>query len=407
MTTTVLDSAASAAAVADSAAACIPATCRIGLLGLGNVGSAFARHAREAASHLAARGFAPIVATALVRSTSRPRAAADFVTTHHRRSRRLLRRAGRRHRRGARRRRAGVFAGAPRARSRHPGRDGEQVADRGARRGAGAARPPARARRCATRRAASPASRSSARSSAGRWPRAPPASRRSSTAPRTRSSRRWPPASASMPRWPTRSASASRNPIPRWTSAAPTPPRNSRSSSALFGRLLVDPSALPLEGIGGVEPDDIAAAVAFDGAIRPVAQAVVARPLDSRVRRPGVRRRHAPARARQRRHQRHRDHSPPAAQVAGAQCFIGPGAGPDVTAATLLDDVAELMTERRVRTPRRNRRSTRRVDHAPALGMVRRGSTGSAQRVRRRGSPRLLRHLDARGSRGAAIGPTS
>ena len=33
------------------------------------------------------------------------------------------------------------------------------------------------------------------------------------------------------------------------------------------------------------------------------------------------------------------------------QCFIGPGAGPDVTAATLLDDVAELMTERRVRTP--------------------------------------------------------
>jgi hypothetical protein len=33
------------------------------------------------------------------------------------------------------------------------------------------------------------------------------------------------------------------------------------------------------------------------------------------------------------------------------QCFTGPGAGPDVTAATLLDDVAELMTERRVLTP--------------------------------------------------------
>ena len=33
------------------------------------------------------------------------------------------------------------------------------------------------------------------------------------------------------------------------------------------------------------------------------------------------------------------------------QCFTGPGAGPDVTAETLLDDVAGLMTERRVRTP--------------------------------------------------------
>ena len=43
MNTSVLDSAALAAAVADSVAGCVPATCRIGLLGLGNVGSAFAR----------------------------------------------------------------------------------------------------------------------------------------------------------------------------------------------------------------------------------------------------------------------------------------------------------------------------------------------------------------------------
>ena len=35
----------------------------------------------------------------------------------------------------------------------------------------------------------------------------------------------------------------------------------------------------------------------------------------------------------------------------GTQCYIGPGAGPDVTAATLLDDVAEVVTDRRVRTP--------------------------------------------------------
>ena len=76
VTTTVLDAAAAAAVAADSAAGCSPATCRIGLLGLGNVGSAFARHAREAASHLAARGFAPLISTALVRNTLRPRAAA-------------------------------------------------------------------------------------------------------------------------------------------------------------------------------------------------------------------------------------------------------------------------------------------------------------------------------------------
>ena len=81
MTTTVLDSAALAAAAMDSAAGSTPATCRIGLLGLGNVGGAFARHAREAGSHLSARGFAPVISTALVRTTSRPRAAAAFVTS--------------------------------------------------------------------------------------------------------------------------------------------------------------------------------------------------------------------------------------------------------------------------------------------------------------------------------------
>src|SRR5260370_1009432 len=35
----------------------------------------------------------------------------------------------------------------------------------------------------------------------------------------------------------------------------------------------------------------------------------------------------------------------------GAQCYIGPGAGPDVTAETLLDDVAEIVRERRVLAP--------------------------------------------------------
>jgi homoserine dehydrogenase len=37
--------------------------------------------------------------------------------------------------------------------------------------------------------------------------------------------------------------------------------------------------------------------------------------------------------------------------IGGAQCFVGPGAGPDVTAATLLDDVVEIVGERRARVP--------------------------------------------------------
>src|SRR5262245_10456907 len=72
--TTVIDPAA-------DAAACMPATCRIGLLGLGNIGSAFARLTREAAGPLSGRGIAPIVSTALVRSPDRPRPAAGFVNS--------------------------------------------------------------------------------------------------------------------------------------------------------------------------------------------------------------------------------------------------------------------------------------------------------------------------------------
>src|SRR5262249_22551481 len=59
--------------------ACLPATCRIGLLGLGNIGSAFARLTREAGDPLSARGAAPYVTTALPRPTSRVRPAAAFV----------------------------------------------------------------------------------------------------------------------------------------------------------------------------------------------------------------------------------------------------------------------------------------------------------------------------------------
>src|SRR5262245_28041768 len=76
--TTVIDSAAGAVAH-PSETGCSPVTCRIGLLGLGDIGSAFARLAREAAPHLYTRGFAPLISTALVRSLTRPRPAASLV----------------------------------------------------------------------------------------------------------------------------------------------------------------------------------------------------------------------------------------------------------------------------------------------------------------------------------------
>ena len=309
----------------------------------------------------------------------------------HQRRRRVLRRTGRRRRRSARRRRARLFAGAPRARSRHSGRDGEQVADRRARRRAGAARPAARHR-------APLRSELHRRRAVPRHLRAPPARRARlrrhrhpqrhlqldphgddvGRAPSTRRS-------------PTRSASASPNRIRRWTSAARTPRRSSRSSSGSSAALLVDPAALPLDGIGGVEPDDIAAAAAFDGAIRPIAHASWhGRAIHAFVGPAFVGGTH------------------PLARVSGVtngiviagrsrgrlQCFIGPGAGPDVTAATLLDDVAELMAERRVRTPAPEPSQTGGVGRRARTRPGSCASSGAGARVGRRRSPRLLRHLE-------------
>jgi hypothetical protein len=114
----------------------------------------------------------------------------------------------------------------------------------------------------------------------------------------------------------------------------------------LFGRLLVDPGAIPLDGLGTVEADDIAAAHAFDGAIRPVSRASwLGRAIRAHVGPVFLGGTH------------------PLARVSGvtngividadrgALCYIGPGAGPDVTAATLLDDVSEIVSERRALTP--------------------------------------------------------
>src|SRR3954469_14688341 len=74
--TTVFDGAAAPATL--EADACLAATCRIGLLGFGNVGAAFARLTRGAGSRLASRGFTPGISWALVRS-SRGRSSAGLT----------------------------------------------------------------------------------------------------------------------------------------------------------------------------------------------------------------------------------------------------------------------------------------------------------------------------------------
>jgi homoserine dehydrogenase len=344
----VLDSAAGAAAVTDTAAGCVPATCRIGLLGLGNVGSAFARHTREAASHLSARGFTPVVSTAFVRTTSHPRAAAAFVNTITNDADAffaepvdvivevlggvepayaLVRRA--------------LDRGIPvvTANKSLVAACGEELAQL--------------ARRRAT------ALRYEATCIAGvpflsTFERRPLAARASGvTAILNGTTNSILTAMASGVTFDAALADAQRLGF-----AEPDPSMDISGADAaeklailvrLFGRLLVDPSALPLEGIGGIEPADIAAATAFDGAIRPVAQASWhGRSINAFVGPAFVGGTHFLARVSgvtngiviqaEKRGQ-------------GPQCFIGPGAGPDVTAETLLDDVAELMAERRVRTP--------------------------------------------------------
>jgi homoserine dehydrogenase len=348
VTTIVLDSAALAAADVDRAAGCTPATCRIGLLGLGNVGGAFARHAREAGAQLSARGFAPVISTALVRSTSLPRPAAAFVTSVTNDveaffaepvdiivealggvepAYSLVRRA--------------LDRGIPvvTANKSLVAAHGDELAQ------------VARRRATALRYEASCVA---GVPFVGMFERRPLGSLASGvTAILNGTSNSILTAMTSGVSFDAALADAQRLGF-----AEPDPSMDISGADAaeklailvrLFGRLLVDPLALPLEGIGRIDSGDISAAAAFDGAIRPLAhaswhdrtiQAFVgpafvggAHPL-ARV--SGVTNGLVIA---------------PRQPGQGVQCFTGPGAGPDVTAETLLDDVAELMTERRVRTP--------------------------------------------------------
>jgi len=339
VTTTVLDPA------AGGAAATLPATCRIGLLGLGNVGSAFARLTRSAGPALESRGFSPSVSVALVRSLGRPRPAAAFTQ-------RLTATPD-------------DFFAEPvdvivealggvepaYALVRH-------ALDRGipvitANKSLIAAHGDALAQ-IARRRGTALRFEASCIAGVpflGMFERRPLGSSASGiTAILNGTSNAILTAMAAGTSFADALADAQRLGL-----AEPDPTMDVSGADAaekltillrVFGRLLVAPASIPIAGIGTVQASDIAAAAAFGGAIRPVSYASW---QDGRV--------HAfvgPA---------FLAGSHTLARVAGVtngieirsdagtQSYTGPGAGPDVTAATLLDDVAEVVTERRVRIP--------------------------------------------------------
>jgi homoserine dehydrogenase len=329
-------------------AACVPATCRIGLLGLGNIGSAFARLTREAAAPLSGRGLAPIVCTALVRTPDRPRPAASFVssiTINHDRffsepvdvivealggvepAFTLVRRA--------------LDRGIPvvTANKSLIAAHGDDLARLARRRGT--------------------ALRYEAACIAGvpflgTFERRALVSQASGvTAILNGTSNYILTTLSKTSRGGTFEAALAD--AQRLGYAEPDPSMDVSGADAaekltilirVFGRLLVDPASIPLDSLASVDMDDIAAAAAFDGAIRPLSRAS----WHGRAIRAHV----GPA---------FLAGAHPLARVSGvtngvvidasggAQCYIGPGAGPDVTAATLLDDVSEIVRERRVLAP--------------------------------------------------------
>ena len=134
----------------------------------------------------------------------------------------------------------------------------------------------------------------------------------------------------------------------------------------LFGHRSVIPSEIPAAPLDAIDAHDVAAAAAFGGQLKPIAHATWD---DDRVR-AFV----SPAFV---------DQGHPLARVShvtngivldgenGALCFVGPGAGPDVTAATLLDDVLEVATERAVRVPASAATRAAAVDHPGTRWFVR------------------------------------
>ena len=350
MITTVFDRAAAAATgtlepgnpLQDEA--CRPASCRIGLLGLGNVGSAFARLTRDSGSRLSSHGFVPIVSSALVRSVaSRSRAPFAAIVTDD----------------------VDTFFAEP--------------VDLVVEALGGVDAPYAFVRRALER--GTPVVTANKSLIAAHGEELAGLARRRGTALRYEASciagvpflgtfERRP--FASSVSWVTAILNGTSNSIlTAMTSGAsfeaaladaqgrgfaePDPSmdvsgRDGAEKLAilvrLFGRIAVSPSALPTDGIDAVEPEDIAAAAAFGGAIRPIAHASWNEAAVSAFVGPAF-----------------VCGTHPLSHVAGVtngiviggdrgvQCYTGPGAGAEVTAATLLDDVTEMIGERRLRTP--------------------------------------------------------
>jgi len=330
-------------------AACHPATCRIGLLGLGNVGSAFARLTREAAGHLSGRGLAPVVSTSLVRSANRERPEARFVgaiTDSHdvffaepidvlveaiggvEPAYSLVRRA--------------LDRGIPvvTANKSLVAAHGDELS------------------RLARRRGTSLRYEAACIAGVpflGTFERRALVSRASGvTAILNGTSNYILTALSQGSRAGTFEAALAD--AQRLGYAEPDPSMDISGTDAaekltilirVFGRLLVDPASIPLDGLATVDADDIVAAASFEGALRPLSRATWST-------RGEVRAHVGPA---------FLAGTHPLALVAGvtngividaergAQCYTGPGAGPDVTAATLLDDVAEIVRERRLPAP--------------------------------------------------------
>jgi homoserine dehydrogenase len=323
----------------------VPATCRIGLLGLGNVGSAFARMTRSAGSAFETLGFSPSVTVALVRSVGRPRPAAPFTNR---------------------------LTASPDEFFAEPV---DVVVE-----ALGGVEPAYSLVRHALDRGV-PVITANKSLIAAHGDALSQVARRRGTALRFEAS-----CIAGVPflgmfeRRPLGSSASGITAILNGTSnailtamstgtpfaealadaqrlglAEPDPTMDISGADAaekltillrIFGRLIVSPSAIPTSGIAAVEATDMAAAAAFGGAIRPVSYASwQADRVHAFVGPAFLGGRHALVRV------AGVTNGIEIRSEAGTQSYVGPGAGPDVTAATLLDDVAEVVTERRVRTP--------------------------------------------------------
>jgi len=331
--------------------ACVPASCRIGLLGLGTIGSAFARLTRDAGSHLSARGVTPIASIALVRSTARTRDAAAALTSGVTDD-------------------ADVFFAEP--------LDvvvevlgGVEPAYTLVRRALDRGIPVVTANKSliaahgeelvtlARRRGTSLRFEAGCISGVpflGTFERRPLASRATAvTGILNGTSNSILTAMTAGVRFDAALADAQRlgfaEPDPSMDVSGRAAAEKLSILARLFGRVLLDPAAVPAEAISAIEPEDIGAAIAFDGAIRPLAHAAwTDGPGAIGAARTPVRAFVGPAFV---------AGTHPLARVSGVtngvviesasgtQCYTGPGAGPAVTAATLMDDVVELLSERR------------------------------------------------------------